>query len=61
MNKDLEYYLSLDYPIESYFGEHEIGDAYLVQYIDFDLRIHGVLVMLGDTSDLRYFVHMNWF
>lgn len=38
MNKDLEYYLSLDYPIESYFGEHEIGDAYLVQYIDFDIK-----------------------
>ena len=29
MKKDLDYYLSLNYPIESYFGEHEIGDAYL--------------------------------
>ena len=38
MKKDLDYYLSLDYPIESYFGEHEIGDAYLVQYIDFDIK-----------------------
>ena len=38
MKKDLDYYLSLNYPIESYFGEHEIGDAYLVQYIDFDIK-----------------------
>lgn len=38
MKKDLDYYLSLDYPLESYFGEHEIGDAYLVQYIDFDIK-----------------------
>lgn len=38
MKKDLDYYLSLDYPIESYFGEHEIGDAYLVEYIDFDIK-----------------------
>jgi uncharacterized protein len=38
MNKDLDYYLSLDYPIESYFGENEIGDAYLVQYVDFDIK-----------------------
>lgn len=38
MNKDLDYYLSLDYPIESYSGENEIGDAYLVQYIDFDIK-----------------------
>lgn len=38
MNKDLDYYLSLNYPLESYFGEHEIGDAYLVQYIDFDIK-----------------------
>ena len=38
MKKDLDYYLSLDYPIESYFGENEIGDAYLVQYIDFDIK-----------------------
>jgi uncharacterized protein len=38
MKKDLDYYLSLNYPIESYFGENEIGDAYLVQYIDFDIK-----------------------
>ena len=37
MKKDLDYYLGLPYPIESYFGEHEVGDAYLVQYIDFDI------------------------
>ena len=36
--KDLDYYLSLDYPFESYFGEHEIGDAFLVQYLDFDIK-----------------------
>ena len=38
MKKDLDYYLSLNYPLESYFGENEIGDAYLVQYIDFDIK-----------------------
>jgi TPR repeat protein len=38
MKKDLEYYLSLDYPIECYAGEHEIGDAYLAQFIDFDIK-----------------------
>mgnify|MGYP000155533458 FL=1 len=38
MKKDLDYYLSLDYPLESYFGENEIGDAYLVQYVDFDIK-----------------------
>ena len=38
MKKDLDYYLGLPYPIESYFGEHEVGDAYLVQYIDFDIK-----------------------
>jgi uncharacterized protein len=38
MIKDLDYYLSLEYPIEIYFGEHEVGDAYLVQYIDFDIK-----------------------
>ena len=38
MKKDLDYYLSLDYSLESYFGEHEIGDAYLVEYIDFDIK-----------------------
>jgi TPR repeat protein len=36
--KDLEYYLSLDYPIEVYGGEHEIGDAYLAEYLDFDIK-----------------------
>ncbi|BAK71933.1 MAG: NifU family protein [Arcobacter sp.] len=38
MKKDLEYYLNLEYPFESYFGENEIGDAYLVQYLDFDIK-----------------------
>jgi len=36
--KDLEYYLSLDYPVEVYGGEHEIGDAYLAVYTDFDVK-----------------------
>lgn len=36
--KNLEYYLSLDYPIECYGGEHEIGDAYLAMYSDFDIK-----------------------
>lgn len=36
--KDLEYYLSLDYPFECYSGEHEVGDAFLVQYLDFDIK-----------------------
>ena len=36
--KDLEFYLSLDYPYFVYGGEHEIGDAYLVEYIDFDIK-----------------------
>jgi uncharacterized protein len=38
MNKDLEYYLSLDYPFECYSGEHEVGDAFLVEYLDFDIK-----------------------
>lgn len=38
MKKDLEYYLSLDYPFECYSGEHEVGDAYLIQYLDFDIK-----------------------
>lgn len=38
MKKDLEYYLSLDYPIECYMGEHEVGDAYLAQFCDFDIK-----------------------
>jgi Fe-S cluster biogenesis protein NfuA len=36
--KDLDYYLSLDYPIECYMGEHEVGDAYLAQFSDFDVK-----------------------
>ena len=36
--KDLAYYLSLDYPIECYMGEHEVGDAYLAQFLDFDIK-----------------------
>jgi Fe-S cluster biogenesis protein NfuA len=38
MDKTLEYYLSLDYPIEVYPGEHEVGDAYLAVYTDFDIK-----------------------
>lgn len=38
MKKDLDYYLSLDYPIECYMGEHEVGDAYLAQFLDFDIK-----------------------
>ena len=36
--KSVEYYISLDYPIEVYAGEHEIGDAYLAIYTDFDIK-----------------------
>jgi len=38
MEKDLDYYLSLDYPFECYSGEHEVGDAFLVEYLDFDIK-----------------------
>jgi TPR repeat protein len=38
MSKDVEYYMSLDYPVEVYPGEHEIGDAYLAIYTDFDVK-----------------------
>ena len=38
MEKDLDYYLSLEYPFECYSGEHEVGDAFLVQYLDFDIK-----------------------
>lgn len=38
MSKDLAYYLNLDYPYESYFGENEVGDAYLVEFTDFDIK-----------------------
>ncbi len=36
--KDIEYYMGLDYPIECFGGEHEIGDAYLAEYLDFDVK-----------------------
>lgn len=36
--KDLNYYLNLNYPIEVYAGEHEIGDAYLAEFLDFDIK-----------------------
>jgi TPR repeat protein len=36
--KDLDYYMSLDYPVEVYGGEHEIGDAFLAVYTDFDIK-----------------------
>ena len=38
MLEQLEYYLNLEYPLEIYGGEHEVGDAYLVQFIDFDIK-----------------------
>jgi len=38
MAKDIEYYMSLDYPVEIYPGEHEIGDAFLAIYTDFDIK-----------------------
>jgi Fe-S cluster biogenesis protein NfuA len=38
MEKNLEYYLNLNYPIEVYPGEHEVGDAYLAIYSDFDIK-----------------------
>ena len=38
MAKDLNYYLSLEYPIECYMGEHEVGDAYLAEFLDFDIK-----------------------
>ncbi len=38
MQRSLVYYLSLDYPFECYGGEHEIGDAFLIQYTDFDIK-----------------------
>jgi uncharacterized protein len=38
MLKDLKYYASLEYPYECYSGEHEVGDAYLVEFLDFDIK-----------------------
>ena len=38
MKKDLVYYMNLDYPVEVYAGEHEVGDAYLAIYTDFDIK-----------------------
>ncbi|HHD75846.1 MAG TPA: hypothetical protein ENK82_06220 [Campylobacterales bacterium] len=38
MSKDLDYYMSLNYPMECYGGEHEIGDAFLAIYTDFDVK-----------------------
>jgi len=38
MKKDLDYYMSLPYPVEVYAGEHEVGDAYLAIYTDFDVK-----------------------
>ena len=34
----MDYYLSLNYPLEVYSGENEIGDAFLVEYVDFDIK-----------------------
>lgn len=41
MEKDLEYYLSLEYPFECYTGEHELGDAFLIEFTDFDIKASG--------------------
>ena len=38
MEKNLEYYLSLNYPYECYSGEHELGDAFLIEFVDFDIK-----------------------
>lgn len=38
MQKDLNYYMNLDYPFECYCGENEVGDAFLVEFIDFDIK-----------------------
>ncbi len=38
MEKDLEYYKSLKYPFEWYSGEHEVGDAFLVEFLDFEVK-----------------------
>ena len=38
MKNKLEYYTSLEYPFECYSGENELGDAYLVQFLDFDIK-----------------------
>ena len=38
MKKDLEYYTSLEYPFECYSGENEVGDAFLVEFLDFDIK-----------------------
>ena len=38
MAKDIDYYMGLDYPIECFGGEHEIGDTFLAEYIDFDVK-----------------------
>ncbi|MEJ2414264.1 MAG: NifU family protein [Sulfurimonas sp.] len=38
MEKSLEYYLNLEYPLECFAGEHEVGDAYLAEFIDFDIK-----------------------
>lgn len=38
MAKDLKYYASLDYPFECYSGENEVDDAFLVEFLDFDIK-----------------------
>ena len=38
MQKDFDYYLTLNYPLECYSGEHEVGDAFLVEFLDFDIK-----------------------
>lgn len=38
MKKDLLYYSKLEYPYECYSGENELGDAFLVEFLDFDIK-----------------------
>lgn len=38
MGKNLRYYASLEYPFECYSGENELGDAFLVEFLDFDIK-----------------------
>ncbi len=38
MKKDLKYYSELEYPYECYSGENEVGDAFLIEFLDFDIK-----------------------
>ena len=52
MSKDLEYYMGLNYPIEVYPGEHEVGDAYLAIFTDFDIK--------GASEDPEEAIEIAW-